>query len=875
MSSSSIRGLMVAGVCTALLIPETARAQTATPGSLVPTWGVNGPVSMLDIDGSTLYVGGQFDYVGPETGGFGIAGATGSGAVNTAAGVLEGAAAIVADGSGGWFLLTGAPGASLQSILHVLATGQRDPSWAPPVVTGGGSGLALSGGRLYVWGFVTAVNGTPRAGIAALDAATGAVLPWDAQIVHASPGALGVIEAAFDGGRAYIGGFFTSVGGQARRWLAVLDAATGAVLPLTLPDDPGPGLVAIAVSNGRVYVSAFFFGGLTVRAYDLDLVPLAGWAPVTTFGEVLATPGAVFHATWSGDSTVVRAVDPSTGQALPFAPVVLRRHQDAAEVRTLAFAHGRLYIGGWFELVNGQPRSHVVAVDAVTGVPATWGPAVGAPVWAMAADHANVALGGQFRSIGGVARRNLVALDLATGRPTSPGPPDMPFTVKAVLRLGDIVVVGGDALFTTTAPGVNLVAYSRSTGALLPWGLAADSTISALATNGRELFIGGSFNALSGTPRARLASVDLQTAALTSWNPGVEGTVARLQVSGNILYALGYFGRVQGEPRFNIAAFDTMSRSVLPFNPAPGQHSDMAIDGDRLLLAGAYFPSGGGVSAFRWVDRISGADLPLTTTVARPGRRLAAADGTIYATTAFLSGVEHPPIFAIDAASGASVAFVPDVITNDAFAASAEYIAVGLADSTFANGLAVYRTPRPGAPRSLTASVSASTVTLGWQPGLPPAATSFSVEVGTSQGGTEVGVFPVGTATRVSGGLPAGTYFTRVRPLRGNESGSASSEVVVTVPAPSTPPGAPGALSASTGNGVVSLAWGAAAGNATTYVIEAGTAPGLANIGAFATGHLDTSFATPAPSGTYYVRVRAANAFGVGPASNEVAVVVP
>ncbi len=74
---------------------------------------------------------------------------------------------------------------------------------------------------------------------------------------------------------------------------------------------------------------------------------------------------------------------------------------------------------------------------------------------------------------------------------------------------------------------------------------------------------------------------------------------------------------------------------------------------------------------------------------------------------------------------------------------------------------------------------------------------------------------------------------------------------------------------------MVSLTWGAAAGNATTYVVEAGTAAGLANVGTFATGHLDTTFITPAPSGTYYVRVRAANAFGVSASSNEVTVVVP
>ena len=74
---------------------------------------------------------------------------------------------------------------------------------------------------------------------------------------------------------------------------------------------------------------------------------------------------------------------------------------------------------------------------------------------------------------------------------------------------------------------------------------------------------------------------------------------------------------------------------------------------------------------------------------------------------------------------------------------------------------------------------------------------------------------------------------------------------------------------------MVSLGWTAAAGNATTYVIEGGTAPGLSNLGVLPTGSLDTAIAGAAPSGTYYLRMRAANASGSSAPSNEVVLVVP
>jgi hypothetical protein len=92
-----------------------------------------------------------------------------------------------------------------------------------------------------------------------------------------------------------------------------------------------------------------------------------------------------------------------------------------------------------------------------------------------------------------------------------------------------------------------------------------------------------------------------------------------------------------------------------------------------------------------------------------------------------------------------------------------------------------------------------------------------------------------------------------------------------------TSPGSPRNLVASASGSSVTLSWVAPNGGdpMTAYVIEAGSAPGLANLAAFSTGNTLTIFhASGIGAGTYYVRVRAANAFGSSAASNEAVLVV-
>jgi hypothetical protein len=426
------------------------------------------------------------------------------------------------------------------------------------------------------------------------------------------------------------------------------------------------------------------------------------------------------------------------------------------------------------------------------------------------------------------------------------------------------------------------MAYSTSTGALLPWSLTSSGSVLALAADEQRLYLGGAFSQISGVLRRNVAAVDLRTAGIAAWSPTVTDQVQTLAVSNQALYVGGGFPGYAGgggEPRNMVTAFDLESGSVLPFGPRAAMTvtTGFAFHQNRVLLVGGSAgPIGRSSDPLEWVDRTSGAPVLPASDVRGFGSASAQVGDTVFVTGASADGTGVVAL--VDAPSGGIQVWEADA-SPSAIAASAGYVALNSVFTErfgrFAGSLMVFRRPGPGAPQRVTAAVANATLTLGWHAGPSPAATSFIVEAGTALGATDVGVFAVGSATSVSGTLTAGTYFIRVRGVGASGAGAASSEVIVTVPGAPTPPNAPGALNASVAGGVVTLQWSAATGNATTYVVEAGSASGRSNLGAFVTGHLDTSFVTPAPSGTYFVRVRAANAFGASVPSNEVTVVVP
>ncbi len=158
--------------------------------------------------------------------------------------------------------------------------------------------LAVDGNTIYVGGVFTAVDGQSRRFLAAFDRTSGALLPWR-PVIDATPV---IVRAA--GQRVWIAGSFTKVSGQRRRGLAELDPVTGAALPWN-PDVPG-------ISEG-----AYYSPGIG----DLELGPdghlYAAFGAQSAFTDYPATGRPTVGGQATGFSI---AFSTATGRRLPWTP---------------------------------------------------------------------------------------------------------------------------------------------------------------------------------------------------------------------------------------------------------------------------------------------------------------------------------------------------------------------------------------------------------------------------------------------------------------------------------------------------------------------------------------------------------------------------
>ena len=576
-----------------------ALAQTVNPA----LWVTNGRVLAIVPEGNTIYIGGAFSWVGPATGGgVPLSAATGE-LVQPFPEVLGTVYATTPDGAGGWYIggrFSAVGGVPRSNLAHILADGSVAP-WAPSV-NDLVLALAVSGSTVYIGGYFTSVGGQTRNYIAALDATTGAATAWDPSAGSRWP--CFVTALAVSGSTVYVGGWFTTIGGQTRNRIAALDATTGAATAWN--PNANSYLNVLAVSGNVVYVGGAFdsIGGRArnhIAALDATTGIATAWKPdANGIVSDLAVSGSVVYAGGSFGTigaqarNYIAALDATTGAPTDWDP------NPSASVRCLAVSGSTVYVGGDFGSIGGQARNYIAALDATTGTATAWNPNASGPVNVLAVSGSTVYAGGSFTGIGGQTRNCIAALDATTGAATAWNPN----ANGSNGSVGDLAVSGG----TLYAGGAfwsiggqarsYIAALDTTTGSATAWNPNASGPVSVLAVSGGTVYVGGQFTSIGGQARNNIAALDAATGTATAWNPNANGLVTALAVSGNTVYAGGQFTRIGGQARNNVAALDAMTGTATAWDPNAGSSYSvyvmvLAVSGSTVY-AGGWFTSIGG-----------------------------------------------------------------------------------------------------------------------------------------------------------------------------------------------------------------------------------------------------------------------------------------
>jgi hypothetical protein len=519
------------------LLAATGQGHPYSAVSAEKFWVPDGPVYATARTTDSVYIGGDFNYVGRNTG-YGIAFPHADSPPTSSTTVCSSGTlcnlpdfiysringpiyAAVSDGHGGFFLggdFTFATwelgGIAAKNIVHIKGNrcaNARGHFYANGPVRA----LAFDGTFLYAGGDFTEINFYDPSG-------TYDVNPHSCH--H-----LARISVNFDNGNLVLNTTWSPDTGDNRVNALALngtDIGVGSDSAFTVFDTASTATVFAKSTDAPVYAVAVGTDG--------------DWYIGGAFTTVGTTTGFTCGA----------GMDTS-GNLNSYVPYVL-----GGAIRVLLPTSSGIWVGGDFTEITGE-GCHLGLTNSIGSISLYDLVDVSGPVYSLALSGSTLYVGGDFPDDSN--GRNLTAFDISSPphtritdwMPNVNGPVDaLALSTDPDEIVGTTLYAGGEFTATDTHAASNLARLSTSDGSLdTSWLPDPNAPVRAVALDDvtSSVYVGGDFTSIAGESRSRLAKFSLSDSTLDSWNGQILDTelpnpqVRCLALDGDFLYVGGNF----------------------------------------------------------------------------------------------------------------------------------------------------------------------------------------------------------------------------------------------------------------------------------------------------------------------------------------------
>jgi uncharacterized delta-60 repeat protein len=417
-------------------------------------------------------------------------------------------------------------------------------------------------GKILAGGFFTSIGGQTRHFLARLDSITGLADSFDANVVSDEFLVVESIAVQADG-KILVGGKFSGIGGQTRKRIARLDATTGLADSFD-PNANGAVDSIVVQADGRILVGGAFNGANSIGGQTRNFI-----------ARLDATTG------------LADSLDPNANNTV--ASIAVQ-------------ADGKILAGGIFTSIGGQTRTRIARLDATTGLADSFNPNANNEIYSIAVQaDGKILAGGIFTSIGGQTRNYIARVDGITGLADSFAPNANGLVYSIAVQADGKILAGGFFFGASSLGGQTrnhigrLETDGRLDQTLNLSAVGMDGTTTVVQPDGKIL-LGGNFSMILGVTRNRIARLNTDGTLDAAFNPNANANVYSMAVQpdGKIL-ASGPFTSIGGQTRNHIARLDATTGLADSFDPnASDVVHAIVVQADAKILVGGQFTSIGG-----------------------------------------------------------------------------------------------------------------------------------------------------------------------------------------------------------------------------------------------------------------------------------------